>query len=99
MKAIQRLTEVMMEKYGIYVPISEIGYETVLLYKEEIDEQLVPTDKIDHLEAPIETGSASYIDENGDEHLVILVETGSVEPYEVWLINGELVLGCDDDVR
>ena len=91
-----------MEKYSIYVPISEIGYETVLLYKEEIDEKLVPAEVVDHLEGPIETESASYIDTNGDEHLVILVETGSLEPYEVWLINGELipnVFGSEDDVH
>ena len=91
MKAIQRLIEVMMEKYGIYVPMSEIGYETVFLYKEEIDEQLVPAVIIDHLEGSIETESASYIDENGDKHLVISVETDSVDSYEVWLINGEVV--------
>lgn len=30
-----------MEKYGIYVPLSEVGYETVFLYKEEMDEQKV----------------------------------------------------------
>ena len=35
----------MMEKYGIYVPISEVGYGTIFLYKEEIDEQLVPAEK------------------------------------------------------
>lgn len=100
MKAFNRLGEVMMEKYGIYVPLSEVGYETVFLYKEEIDEQLVPAGVVDHLEGPIETESASYIDGNGDEHLVILVETGCVEPYEVWLLNGEVISNnteSDDD--
>lgn len=80
-----------MKKYGIYVPLSEVGYETVYLYKEEIDEQFVPPSVIDHLEGLITTESASFIDKNGDDHLVILVETGAVEPYEVWLVNGEVI--------
>ncbi|ATP39004.1 hypothetical protein CSE16_02630 [Solibacillus sp. R5-41] len=102
MNAFKRLAEVMLEKYDFYVPLSEVGYETVFLYKEEMDEQLVPARVVDHLEGPIETESASYIDENGDEHLVILVETGSVDPYEVWLLNGEVIpnnAGSDDYVH
>ncbi|ATP39002.1 hypothetical protein CSE16_02620 [Solibacillus sp. R5-41] len=71
MNAFKRLAEVMMEKYGIYVPLSEVGYETVFLYKEEMDEQLVPAGVVDYLEGPMETESASYIDENEDKHLMI----------------------------
>lgn len=102
MNAFKRLAEVMLEKYGISVPLSEVGIESVILYKEEFDENIVPAVIIDHLEGPIETESASYIDEKGDEHLVILVETNSVDPYEVWLLNGEVIsneCGFDDDVH
>lgn len=95
MKAFKRLSKVMLEKYDIYVPINEVGMESVTLYKEEFDERLVPAGVIDHLEGPIETESANYIDANGDEHLVILVETGCAEPYEVWLLNGEVVPKSD----
>ena len=91
MKAFKRLSEVMLEKYGIHVPISEVGMESIILYKEEFDEKLVPVGVVDHLEGPIETESASYIDGNGNEHLVILVEIGCVDPYEVWLLNGEVI--------
>ena len=102
MNAFKRLAEVVLEKYGIYVPLSEVGYETVFLYKEEMDEQLVPAGVVVHLEVPIETESASYNDENGDEYFVMLVETGCVDPYEVWLLNGEVIpnnAGSDDNVR
>lgn len=33
---------------------------------------------------------------------MILVETGCVDPYEVWLLSGEVILnnaGSDDNVR
>ena len=52
MNAFKRLPEVMLEKYGIYVPLSEVGYETVFLYKEKIDEKLEPAGIVDHLEDP-----------------------------------------------
>jgi len=102
MNAFKRLAEVMLKKYGISVPLSEVGMESVTLFKEEFDEDLVPAVVIDHLEGPIETESASYTDENGDEYLVILVETGSVDPYEVWLLNGEVIsskCGREDGVH
>lgn len=102
MNAFKRLAEVMLEKYGISVPPSEVGMESVILFKEEFDENLVPAGVVDHLEGPIETESASYIDDKGDEYLVILVETNSVDPYEVWLLNGELIsneFGREEDVH
>ena len=90
MRAIQRLMEGMMDKYGIYVPLSEIGYESHLLYKEEIDEQLVPAVVLEYLAGPLETESASYTDHVGTEYLVILVEMDQPEPYEVWLVDDEV---------
>lgn len=46
MNTIIRITEVLFQKYGYYVPLEEIGYESHLFYKEEIDEELVPTSVI-----------------------------------------------------
>lgn len=91
MNTIIRISEVLFQKYGYYVPLAEIGYESHLFYKEEIDEELVPTSVIDHLEGPISTESASYTDAEGNYYLVIQVETGAVEPYEVWLVNDVVV--------
>ena len=50
MNTITRISEVLFQKYGYYVPLAEIGYESHLFYKEEIDEQLVPMNIIEHLE-------------------------------------------------
>lgn len=91
MNTIIRISEVLFQKYGFYVPLVEIGYESHIFYKEEIDEQLVPASVIEHLEEPILTESASYIDLEGNDYLVIQVETGAAEPYEVWLVNDEVV--------
>ena len=91
MNTIARISEVLFQKYGYYVPLAEIGYESHLFNKEEIDEELVPTSVIDHLEGSISTESASYTDAEGNYYLVIQVETGAIEPYEVWLVNGEVV--------
>ncbi|AWE06342.1 hypothetical protein DCE79_02605 [Lysinibacillus sp. 2017] len=91
MKTIIRISDVLFKKYGYYVPISEIGYESHEFYAEEIDEALVPKYVIEHLAEPITTESASYTDANGDYYLVMHIETGEVEPYEVWMINDEII--------
>ena len=90
MNTIVRIAEVLFQKYGFYVPLAEIGYESHLFYKEEMDEQLVPASVIEHLEDPISTEQANYTDAEGNYYLVIQVETGDVEPYEVWVVNDEI---------
>ena len=92
MAAEQRLSQVLSKKLGYYVPISEIGYETIWFMKEEVDETLVPPHIIEHLAEPIIADSASYTDAEGNYYLVIIIETGNLEPYEVWLVNDEVVL-------
>ncbi|RUL49800.1 hypothetical protein [Lysinibacillus antri] len=87
MSAEQRLSQVLTKKLGYYVPISEIGFESLSFYKDEIDETLVPLHIIDHLVELIVANSASYTDVAGNYYLVIIVETGLSEPYEVWLVN------------
>lgn len=91
MNTIIRISEVLFQKYGFYVPISEIGYESHTFYKEEIDEHLVPSSVIEHLEDPIQTECANFTDAEGNYYLVIQVEIGEPEPYEVWTLNGEVV--------
>lgn len=87
----QRLSEVLTEKLGYYVPIEKIGYETVGFMKDEIDEALVKLDVIDHLAEPIYADSASYTDADGNYYLLLSIETGLPDPYEVWLVNDEVV--------
>ncbi|WP_342533889.1 hypothetical protein MHB40_03160 [Lysinibacillus sp. FSL K6-0057] len=96
MNTILRISEVLFQKYGYYVPISEIGYESHSFYKEEIDERLVPMFVLEHLENLIQTESANYTDAEGNYYLVIQVETDQPEPYEVWLVNDEVVPNFTD---
>lgn len=97
MAAEQRLSQVLTKKLGYYVPISEIGYESMSFYKDEVDEQLVPSHIIEHLAEAINADSASYTDVDGNYYLVIIIETGLPEPYEVWLVNDEVVGDYPDD--
>ena len=90
MNTILRISEVLFQKYGYYVPFAEIGYEIHTFYKEEIDEELVLPFVLENLEDPIQTESANYTDGKDDYYLVIQVETGDVKPYEVWIINDEV---------
>ena len=52
MNTIIRISEVLFEKNGYYVPLEEIGYESHLFYREDIDENLVPTVVLEQLEEP-----------------------------------------------
>ena len=90
MNTILRISEVLHQKYGYYVPLREIGYESNLFYKDDLDENLVPSEVIEHLVEPFMTEAASYTDLEGNDYVVIQVETGDVIPYEIWIVNGEL---------
>ena len=78
-------------KFRYYVPIKEIGYESIYFYKDEFDERIVPNEIVDYLEGMIQIETAAYTDEFGLEYMVIQVETDAPIPYEVWLVNGEVV--------
>lgn len=85
-----RISEVLFQKYGYYIPISQIGYESHAFYRQEIDEQLVPNFVLEHLEEPFETENASYTDAEGNYYLIIQVDINE-EPYKIWLVNDEVV--------
>ena len=72
------------------ISIDEIGYETVWLYKEEVDEALIPSAVLKTLEEVVVASSVLYIDENGDEYMRIAVqnhETLEYDKYVRWFIN------------
>lgn len=93
----QRLSEVLTKRLGYYVPISEIGYETIAFMKDEIDEAIIKLEVINHLAEPIYADSANYTDAEGDYYLLLSIETGLPDPYEVWLVNDEIVRGFVDE--
>lgn len=89
--AVKRLIEILEEKLEKVIGLHEIGYETVWLMHEEIDERLVPLHVIAHLAEPVICESANYTDKKGDYYTLIVVETGNIENYEVLLKNDEVV--------
>lgn len=78
------------QKKGKVVSIDEIGYETVWLYKEEVDDFLIPLDVLETLDEVVVASSILYIDENGDEYMRLAVqdhETLEYDKYVRWFIN------------
>lgn len=77
---------------GKDVFIDDIGYETVSLYKEEIDEALIPSNVLETLDEMVVASSILFTDENGDEFMRIAVqdsETLEFDKYVRWFINNE----------
>lgn len=80
------------QKIGTVISIDEIGYETVWLYKDEVDEHLIPLDVLETLDEVVIASSILYVDENGDEYMRLAVqdhETLEYDKYVRWFINNE----------
>lgn len=74
------------------ITIDDIGYETVWLYKEEVDEALIPSDVLETLDEVVVASSILYVDKNGDEYMRLAVqdlETLEYNKYVRWFINSE----------
>jgi len=104
MEELQRFIEGINKLIGRTISIDQVGYESLLFEKEEIDETLIPTAILAPLSEPIVTSSVDYTDEEGNYYLYICVSRDEIRllPYEVWLVNGEVipdVFGGSDDVR
>lgn len=75
---------------GIEVSLNEIGYETISLYKDEIDELLIPLEVLETLDELVVASTIVYTDEHGDEYMRIAVqdsETLAYDKYVRWFIN------------
>lgn len=104
MKALQRFLEGMNRLIGKSISLNEIGYESIEFEKEEIDKMLIPSVILEPLPEPIVTSSVDYTDWEGNYYLYLTVSSESIDspPYEVWLVNGEVipnVFGRNDDVH
>lgn len=97
MNAIEKMQVVLREDYGIYVPKEKITAEGVLLYADEIDEALVPTEMLVGVTEPLQTEMTSYRDEHDNEYLLIQLEVGRPEPLEIMLVNDEVVQQISHD--
>jgi len=104
MEELQRFIEGIDKLIGRTISIDQVGYESLLFEKEEIDERLIPTAILASLSEPIVTSSVDYTDEEGNYYLYLSVSRDEIglPTYEVWLLNGELipnVFGGSEDVR
>ena len=73
------------QKKGKVVSIDEIGYETVWLYKEEVDDFLIPLDVLETLDEVVVASSILYIDENGDEYMRLAVQDHETLEYDKYV--------------
>lgn len=77
---------------GIEVSLNEIGYETISLYKDEIDDLLIPSEILETLDELVVASAIVYTDEYGDEYMRIAVQdskTLAYDKYVRWFINNE----------
>lgn len=80
------------QKTGIVISINEIGYETIWLYKDEVDEHFIPLEVLETLDEVVVASSVLYVDKNGDEYMRIAVqdhETLAYDKYVRWFLNNE----------
>lgn len=79
---------------GIEASLNEIGYETISLCKDEIDDLLIPSEILETLDELVVASTIVYTDEYGDEYMRIAVqdsETLVYDKYVRWFINNELI--------
>lgn len=91
MSIVEKLRKVLHDRVEIYVPQEEIAVESVKLYADEMDEQLVPMDVLKNVIEPIDAEMASYRNAIGVDYLLIQLEIGRPKPLEIWLVDDEVV--------
>jgi len=102
MEELQRFIEGINKLIGRTISIDQVGYESLLFEKEEVDERLIPKAILAPLPEPIKTTSVDYTDAEGNYYLYLSVsrEENRLPPDKVWLLNGELIQDifedCDD---
>lgn len=83
----------MLNTFGISIVPEEVGYETVLIEHDEIDEDLISKEDLQLLPDPLLAYTFIYTDLTGDEWLLILVirEQDSAILYQAWLKNNQKI--------
>lgn len=72
------------------VSMAEISYETIQLYKDEIDEAMIPNEVLATLGDMVTASSILFVDATGNEYMRIAVqdeETFAYDKYVRWFIN------------
>ena len=75
------------------VEVNEVGYESILLEHEEVDEEMIPLGRLDSLPNPFLAHSFIYVEDEGDEWICVVVtdESNQSKHYEAWFKNNEEV--------
>jgi hypothetical protein len=88
MFGIEQLVKFMEGKFGVTVDLKAVGEETVLLYHEELDEELISEDVLEMLPNPVSFHTYIY-DEESEWIIGIALEAKTNNPlFLVCLKNG-----------
>lgn len=79
------------------VTLNEIGYETIELYKEEMDERFFKEDEFKALPKVCMITAISYLTKSNEDYLMMDVydESNQHHVKTIWLKNGEMQLEND----
>lgn len=94
-----RAVKILSKKLGMDVPKDEIGHETQWLYKDEIDEILVPVHLMEQLEETVIFNAASYEAEDGMYYLLLKLYLPNETFHEIWLVNDKVVTDFTEGVE
>ena len=83
--------EEMLKRWKKEVELNEVGYETVMLTPDEVDEALIPLHEIESLLNPLLAHSFIYVEDEGDEWICVVVtdQSSQCQHYEAWFKNSE----------
>lgn len=86
----ERAAMILSKKLDIEVLKEEIGHETQWLYKDEVDERLVPAHLMEQLEETVIFNAAGYETSDGTYYLLLQLLLPNDEIHEIWLVNEEV---------
>ena len=75
------------------VEVNEVGYESIMLTPDEVDEELIPLGEIQTLPNPLLAHSFIYVGDEGNEWICVVVtdESNQSKHYEAWFKNNEKI--------
>ncbi len=83
--------EEMLRRWRKEIVLNEVGFESILLERDEVNEDLIPLHEIQTLPNPLLAHSFIYVEDEGDEWICVVVtdESNRFNHYEAWLKNNE----------
>lgn len=86
-------TEELSKRLNKTIKVNEIGYESILLEHDEVDEDMIPSHHLKALPNPFLAHSFIYDEEEGYEWICVVVtdESNQSKHYESWFKNSEKI--------